>query len=78
VSGGEDNRDTEMEEEGDTASIPEGATRQRLKVWGSYPQPPQDALNGGGKDTPAFSGRSSLTLRTPPRLNSNDDGSLGS
>jgi hypothetical protein len=78
VSGGEDNRDTEMEEEGDTASIPEGATRQRLKVWGSYPPPPQDALNGGGKDTPAFSGRSSLTLRTPPRLNSNDDGSLGS
>jgi hypothetical protein len=43
VSGGEDNRDnrdTEMEEEGDTASIPEGATRQRLKVWGSYPPPP--------------------------------------
>jgi hypothetical protein len=78
VSESEDNRDTEMEEDGDTASIPEGATRQRLKVLSSYPPPPHDALNSGGKVTPAFSGRSSLTLRTPPRLNKDDDGSLGS
>jgi hypothetical protein len=78
VSDSEDNRDTEMEEVGDTTSMPEGAVRQRLKVLCSYPPPPPDALYSDGKDNLAFSGRSSLTLRTPPRINKETDGSFGS
>jgi len=52
------------------SSIPAGAERRRLKVLESYPPPPSDAL--------VFSGRSSLTPRTPPRPNENAGGSLGS
>jgi hypothetical protein len=52
------------------SSIPAGAERRKLKVLESYPPPPSDAL--------VFSGRSSLTPRTPPRPNENAGGSLGS
>jgi len=59
------------ETSGETESeIPPGAERRRLKILESYPPPPTDAL--------AFSGRSSLTLRTPPRPNNDKESSLGS
>jgi hypothetical protein len=69
ISDSEQEKDDEMGEN-DDASIPAGAEMRRLKVLASYPPPPSDSL--------AFSGRSSLTLRTPPRISNEKDGSFGS
>ncbi len=68
-SDSEQDKDVEMGDK-DDSSIPAGAEHRRLKVLPSYPPPPSDSL--------AFSGRSSLTLRTPPRISNEKDGSLGS
>jgi hypothetical protein len=54
----------------DNSSIPPGAVLGRLKVLNNQPPTPSNST--------AFSGRSSLTLRTPPRLDKDKDGSSGS
>jgi hypothetical protein len=70
--------DADMEGDKD-GSIPPGAIRGRLKVFGTYPPSSQpEKTNDTGKDAPAFSGRSSLTLRTPHRINNEKEGSFGS
>ncbi len=69
VSDSEQDKDVEMGDKEDN-SIPAGAECRRLKLLPSYPPPPSDSL--------AFSGRSSLTLRTPSRINNEKDSSLGS
>jgi hypothetical protein len=76
--------DNDMENETDMdgdkdGPIPPGAVKGRLKVFGTYPLPSQEEKNNdNGKNNPAFSGRSSLTLRTPPRIHNDKEGSLGS
>jgi hypothetical protein len=68
--------DTEGEKDG---QIPPGAVKGRLKTFGTYPLPSQpEKSTDTGKGAPAFSGRSSLTLRTPPRINNEKEGSFGS
>ncbi len=59
-----DNEVMDCDKEGD---IPPGAVRGRLKVFGTYPDPSQsEKRKESGNEAPVFSGRSSLTLRTPP------------
>ena len=80
----DDISDNDMENETDMdgdkdGPIPPGAVKGRLKVFGTYPLPSQEEKNkDNGKNNPAFSGRSSLTLRTPPRIHNDKEGSLGS
>jgi len=76
MSDNENDKDSEMEEE-DASAIPAGAEKRRLKVLEKYPPPPIDCITSN-QEAAAFSGRSSLTLRTPPRLSKDAEGSLGS
>jgi hypothetical protein len=69
VSDSEQDKDVEMGDKDDN-SIPAGAELRRLKLLPSYPPPPSDST--------ALSRRSSLTPRTPPRINNEKDSSLGS
>jgi hypothetical protein len=71
----ESEMESEETEEAETvgaekSSIPPGAVLQRLKSVSKQPPTPSDSA--------AFSGRSSMTLRTPPRLDKDKDGSSGS
>jgi len=71
-----DNEVMDYDKEGD---IPPGAVRGKLKVFGTYPDPSQsDKRKESGNEAHVFSGRSSLTLRTPPRINNDKEGSFGS
>ena len=71
-----DNEVMDYDKEGD---IPPGAVRGKLKVFGTYPDPSQsEKRKESGNEAPVFSGRSSLTLRTPPRINNDKEGSFGS
>jgi hypothetical protein len=66
----------DYDKEGD---IPPGAVRGKLKVFGTYPDPSQsEKRKESGNEAHVFSGRSSLTLRTPPRINNDKEGSFGS
>jgi len=67
----EETEEAEKVGEGDLdPSIPPGAVPGRLKVLNNQSPTPSDSVT--------FSGRSSLTLRTPPRLDKDKDGSSGS
>jgi hypothetical protein len=71
-----DNEVMDYDKEGD---IPPGAVRGKLKVFGTYPDPSQsEKRKESGNEAHVFSGRSSLTLRTPPRINNDKEGSFGS
>jgi hypothetical protein len=69
ISDSEQDKNDDMVDK-DDPSIPGGAEMRRLKLLASYPP--------STGDSNVFSGRSSLTLKTPPRISNEKDGSFGS